>query len=248
LSKLAVTAALPFIVHAQVAVPLHAPPQPMKVEPEAGVAVSVTGLPTGIIALQLLPHEMPAGALVTVPAPVPAVVTESAAVGTAVPVPVSTRERVSPLATKLTLPAKVPAAVGWNRTVTTWLAPAASENEPPDTILYGAPTLAVPVMLAVLVFCTVKVASAELPTAMLPKLVVAVGVTLKSAWAAPLADAEHAPSFPAESTAEIRTKYVVPAARAVTRVETTCPAAGVLVDDAIVRNDALGQLGVAVPR
>jgi hypothetical protein len=119
LSNLAVTAVLAVIVHVHAVVPLQAPPQPMKVEPEAAVAVRVTGAPMGSAVLQLLPHEMPAGVLVTVPAPVPAVVTESAAVGTAMPVPVSTREAVSPLAAKVTLPAKVPAAVGRKRTVTT---------------------------------------------------------------------------------------------------------------------------------
>src|SRR6185369_14843610 len=44
--------------------------------------------------------------------------TESAAVGTATPAPLSTRVVVSPLATKFTLPAKVPAVVGRNRTTT----------------------------------------------------------------------------------------------------------------------------------
>jgi hypothetical protein len=115
-------------------------------------------------------------------------------------------------------------------------------------MLYGAPTLAVPVMLVVLVFSTVNVASAELPAVTLPKFVVEVGVTLKSAFAMPLADVEHELSFPAVSTAEIRTKYVAPAVKAAMRVETTWPLGGALVGDATVRNDALGQLGVAVPR
>lgn len=40
--KLAVTDEVAVIVTAHVAVPLHAPPQPEKLYPEAGVAVSVT--------------------------------------------------------------------------------------------------------------------------------------------------------------------------------------------------------------
>jgi hypothetical protein len=47
-------------------------------------------------------------------------------------------------------------------------------------MLYGAPMLAAPEMLAPLVFCTVKLRSAVLPVAMLPKLVGVEGVTLKS--------------------------------------------------------------------
>jgi hypothetical protein len=98
-------------------------------------------------------------------------------------------------------------------------------------MLNGAPTLADPVMLAVLVFCTVKVRSTALLTVALPKLVVAEGVTPKSVWAAPLAEPEHALSFPAPSTAVTRAKYVVPAPRSVMRAVTVCPAGGVAVDD-----------------
>ena len=79
-------------------------------------------------------------------------------------------------------------------------------KEPPATTLYGLAMLAVPEMLAVLVFCTVKLRSMEPPTATLPKSVVAVGVALKSAWARPLAEGEHVLSFPALSTAVMRTK------------------------------------------
>ena len=79
--------------------------------------------------------------------------------------------------------------------------------------------LAVPERLAVLVFCTVKVRSAVLPIATLPKLVVVEGVTLKSGWATPLAEPEHALSFPEVSTAVTRAKYVVPAVRPDTRLD-----------------------------
>jgi hypothetical protein len=66
--------------------------------------------------------------------------------------------------------------------------------------------VAVPVIATVLVFCTVNVASAELPTVTFPKFVDAPGETLKSAFATPLADVEQPPSLPTASTAEMRTK------------------------------------------
>ena len=52
------------------------PLQPPKVEPEAGVAVRVTMVPLLKFAEQVLPQLMPAGELVTVPVPVPALTTE----------------------------------------------------------------------------------------------------------------------------------------------------------------------------
>ena len=55
----------------QAAVPVQAPDQPVKVEPEAGVAVRVTEVPLPKLAVQVEPQSMPAGLLVTVPAPVP---------------------------------------------------------------------------------------------------------------------------------------------------------------------------------
>jgi hypothetical protein len=50
------------------------PLQPAKVEPEAGVAVSVTVVPLLNAAEQVLPQLIPAGLLVTVPFPVPLLV------------------------------------------------------------------------------------------------------------------------------------------------------------------------------
>ena len=115
-------------------------------------------------------------------------------------------------------------------------------------MLNGAPTLAAPEMLALLVFCTVKVRSTVPLTVTLPKLVVAVGVTSRSPCATPLAELEHALSLPAKSTALMRAKYVVPALRAVTRAETVCPDSGVVVGDDTGWNDPPGQVGTAVPR
>ncbi len=74
-SKVAVTVWLPFIVTTQAPVPLQAPPQPANVEPPVGVAVSVTVVPLGNVALHVVPQLMPPGLLVTVPVPVPFLLT-----------------------------------------------------------------------------------------------------------------------------------------------------------------------------
>src|SRR5438093_79088 len=56
--------------------PVQPPPlQPVKVEPAAGVAVKVTAVPTVNEAEQAAPQEIPEGALVTVPLPVPVLFT-----------------------------------------------------------------------------------------------------------------------------------------------------------------------------
>ena len=82
-SKVAVTAVAPEIVTVQAPAPEHPPPlQPLKIDPESGVAVSVTAVPLVKFVVQFVPHAMPAGVLVTVPLPVPALVTVRANVGT----------------------------------------------------------------------------------------------------------------------------------------------------------------------
>jgi hypothetical protein len=63
-----------------VPVPLQAPPQPPKLEPLAGVALSVTNVPGATLdwlALQVLPQAKPAMALVTLPLPLLCLVTET---------------------------------------------------------------------------------------------------------------------------------------------------------------------------
>lgn len=63
------------MVTEQLPVPVQAPLQPANADPEAAVAVRVTGVPLLKFAAHVLPQLMPAGLLVTVPVPVPARVT-----------------------------------------------------------------------------------------------------------------------------------------------------------------------------
>ena len=74
-SKPAVTEAAPLIVTVHCPVPEHPPPdQPVNIEPEVALAVSVTELPELNNALQVEPQAIPAGEDVTVPDPVPPLV------------------------------------------------------------------------------------------------------------------------------------------------------------------------------
>jgi hypothetical protein len=57
--------------------------QPLNVDPAAGAAVKVTAVPLANRLVHVVPHEMPAGELVTVPEPAPALVTVSVKVCTA---------------------------------------------------------------------------------------------------------------------------------------------------------------------
>src|SRR3954469_12349878 len=60
----------------QVPMPLQPPPdQPLKLDPAPGVAVSVTLVPKLNACAQVTPQLIPAGVEVTVPAPVPALLT-----------------------------------------------------------------------------------------------------------------------------------------------------------------------------
>jgi len=74
-----VTEVAAFIVAVQVAVPEQPPPlQPVKVEPAAGTAVKVTAVPLENGVEHVVPQLIPAGAVVTMPVPAPALVTVSA--------------------------------------------------------------------------------------------------------------------------------------------------------------------------
>jgi len=71
-------------VHVNAVVQEPALLQALKVEPDAGAAVSVTLVPVGMFAVHVAPQLMPAGDDVTVPVPVPVRLTVSADVGTVV--------------------------------------------------------------------------------------------------------------------------------------------------------------------
>ena len=124
--KVAVTVVAAETVTTHDPVPEQLPPlQPLKIEPAAGVAVSVTAVPLAKLAAQVAPQVMPAGALVTVPVPVPPFETVSAKVGVKVTVKASVAVlpaasvavtvspfapgcRTIPLAVQLVVPVAVP--------------------------------------------------------------------------------------------------------------------------------------------
>src|SRR5689334_21638299 len=62
--------------------PVHAPSQPVKVDPKPGVAVSVAVEAGANGALHVVPQSIPAGLLVTVPLPLPCLETVSIAPAT----------------------------------------------------------------------------------------------------------------------------------------------------------------------
>jgi hypothetical protein len=80
LLKVAVTARAAVIDTVQVDVPVHAPLQPAKLEPLAAAAVSVTEAPLAKFALHVAPQLMPPVFDVTVPEPVPFLLTVNAKV------------------------------------------------------------------------------------------------------------------------------------------------------------------------
>jgi hypothetical protein len=76
--KVAVTVVAAVNVTTHVPVPVHPPPlHPVNVEPSAGLAISVTCVPLAKLAEHVDPQLIPDGLLVTVPDPVPALVTAS---------------------------------------------------------------------------------------------------------------------------------------------------------------------------
>ena len=80
-SKLAVTAWSWLNVRSQLSVPLQAPDQPVKTEPSAGVAIRLTLVASSKFMEQVVPQSMPAGSLITVPEPVPDLLTLRMKVG-----------------------------------------------------------------------------------------------------------------------------------------------------------------------
>jgi hypothetical protein len=78
-AKPAATLVFAFSVTVQlVAIPLHAPLQPVSPQPKSGVAVSVTWVIGEKPALQVEPQSMPDGELVTLPPGLPTTETASA--------------------------------------------------------------------------------------------------------------------------------------------------------------------------
>src|SRR5271170_1094459 len=65
----AVTLSAALMVTTQLPAPLHAPLQPPKTQPLAGVSLRVTCVPLAKLALQVDPQLIPDGVLVTVPLP-----------------------------------------------------------------------------------------------------------------------------------------------------------------------------------
>src|SRR5437870_1229512 len=75
MAKVAMTARAALIVTLQGPVPVQLPLQPVKVAPAAGAGVRVTTVPVVRAVEQVAPQEIPADELVTVPLPVPDLVT-----------------------------------------------------------------------------------------------------------------------------------------------------------------------------
>jgi hypothetical protein len=73
--KLALTDFAASMVTLHAPVPLQAPLQPAKVEPESGAAVKLTTVPLAKLAEHVVPQEIPEGVLVTVPVPAPLLAT-----------------------------------------------------------------------------------------------------------------------------------------------------------------------------
>jgi len=75
--KVADTVALAVMVTLHAAAPVHAPPHPANVEFAPGAWASVTTVPAGKVATHVVPQLMPAGLLVMLPSPLPALCTVS---------------------------------------------------------------------------------------------------------------------------------------------------------------------------
>src|SRR5206468_2872653 len=95
-TKVGVTVVAAVTVTTQESVPEQVPPlQPVKTEPAAGVAVSVTTVPLTKVAVQVGPQSMAAGVLDTVPAPAPGLETVRTKVGVKVAVTAVAAVRVT---------------------------------------------------------------------------------------------------------------------------------------------------------
>jgi hypothetical protein len=125
----------------------------------------------------------------------------------ATPVPVASREIVSPSALKLMFALETTGCVGVKRTVMLCGAPRPDRmNGLPDATLKGADTDTVPDTVPPRVFDRVNVWLAKLPTLTLPNVTLPPGLTAKSICATALAVGEHTLSLPRESTAVTETR------------------------------------------
>src|SRR5207249_5454143 len=107
--KFAVTVVAAETVTVQGPVPVHpAPVQPVKAEPATGVAVSVTTIPIGKPKEHRPGQVIPAGVLVTVPVPAPAIVTKMG--GVAEP---AVTHFVAALTSSTSAPMSVPSVPAW---------------------------------------------------------------------------------------------------------------------------------------
>jgi hypothetical protein len=140
------------------------PVQPAKVEPEAGAAVSVTSVPLANEAEQTLPQLIPAGLLVTVPLPVPLLVTDKRKVCAGCGLKVAAHERAMSMVTTPLLqpvpvqPAKVEPVAGVAVSVTSVPLLNEAEQVVPQLMPAGLlVTVPFPVPLLVVVFTTLTV-------------------------------------------------------------------------------------------
>ena len=93
--KFATTVLAEFMVTAHAPVPVHAPLQPVKAEPAEGLAARLTTAPEPKVAEQAAPQLIPLGRLVTVPEPVPDLLTVRENVGTKVAVTATSEVRAT---------------------------------------------------------------------------------------------------------------------------------------------------------
>jgi hypothetical protein len=165
------------------AVPVQAPLQPVKLEPGAATAVSVTVVPFVTLVVHVAPQAMPAGLLVTVPVPVPevATVTVALAVNLAIAVRSVVIEsvQVSALPEQAPLqPVKVESDAGTAVSVTLVpLATAATQVAPQSMPVVPFPVtvpLPVPAVATVRIGLTVNVAVAVRPVVIVSVQVTAV--------------------------------------------------------------------------
>src|ERR1700682_3338472 len=113
------------MVTVQVRVPEQAPLHPAKTEPAAGVAVSVTVVPLAKLAEQVAPQLIPPTLLVTVPVPLPCLLTSNCGF-TPVPERLTIWVGDTP-SIKETVPVRGPVVDGLNVTVTVQKAFTATE-------------------------------------------------------------------------------------------------------------------------